>query len=350
METTKIKKKISIYKEYVSDRRTLLTIVALFIAFLLTIALSFGTKFFFKDFNTGDFWTNFAISFALCVYCLYFGIPEGQSLYQKKENGRYKIARDNFLNIRKTTQTKDNEFNQWLEEYYKKNKRDYFNSILSLHGNVNAYVLDLDWNEIDSLSKPFKKNWDGTEFEGRPDTIFRTHTPEQIALIKEIYKGSIKVEKIPNDFFKTIDGKIVSSEYVEQTRDKAKKLKKYGLLVGLRIVLIFLFAFVFASFGIEVAKATSTEQVINQVTNTTSRLWTMVSSFVYGFSVGKVMTMDEASIFEFKYRVNVAFLNDKNFKALTEEEIAQKEYNEFIKENEDGRGEENTEQQTDICD
>ena len=324
------KEHAKIYKEYLSDRRTLLTIVAMTIAFLLTIALSFGTRFFFKDINDSDFWTNFAISFALCVYCLYFGIPEGQSLYQKKENGRYRVARNNFLEVRKTTQTKDNEFNQWLDDYYQKSKRDYYQSILSLHGNVNPYVLDLDLNELDNLSRPYKKCWKDTEFDKRHDTIFRTHTQEQIDLIKKIYRGEIKVEKIPNDFFKTIDGKIVSSEYVEQARDKAKKIKKYAMLIVMRLVLIFLFAIIFASFGIEVAKATSGEQVLNQTVRTLSRIWTMISSFVYGFSIGKTMTMDEASVFEFKYRVNVAFLNDKHFIPLSEEELAEKEYADYM--------------------
>lgn len=320
----------NIYKEYISDRRTLLTIVAMTFGFLLTIALSFGTRFFFKDINDSDFWSNFAISFALCVYCLYFGIPEGKELYQKKDNGRYKIARNEFLTIRKEAQLKDNEFNQWLDQYYEKSKKDYYRSILSLQGTVNPQVLDLDLTEIDNLAKPYKKCWKDTEFEGRKDTIFRTHTQEQIDLIKKIYRGEIKVERIPNDFFKTIDGKVVSSEYVEQARDKSKKMKKYAMLIVMRLVLIFLFAIIFASFGIEVAKATSGEQVLNQTVRTVSRIWTMISSFVYGFSIGKVMCMDEASVFEFKYRVNVAFLNDKHFIAMSEEEIAEKEYADYV--------------------
>ena len=204
-------KKDSIYKEYLSDKKTIFTIFCLSIAFVLVILISFGVNLFFQPLNSSEFLTNLAISFALCVYCLYFGLPEGKNLYQKKQNGRYKIALINFQEIRKKAKIRDNEFNQWLEKYYQENKKDYLVAILTLHGNINPYVLDLDYSELDNLNKPFKKSWEGTEFEGREDTDFRSLNDDQIKIIKEIFEGKIKVEKIPNEFFKTINGKIILS-------------------------------------------------------------------------------------------------------------------------------------------
>ena len=149
--------KDSIYKEYLSDKKTIFTIFCLSIAFVLVILISFGVNLFFQPLDSSEFLTNLAISFDLCVYCLYFGLPEGKNLYQKKQNGRYKIALINFQEIRKKVKIRDNEFNQWLEKYYQENKRDYLVAILTLHGNINTYVLDLDYSELDNLHKTFHK-------------------------------------------------------------------------------------------------------------------------------------------------------------------------------------------------
>ena len=100
-------KKDSIYKEYLSDKKTIFTIFCLSIAFVLVILISFGVNLFFQPLNSSEFLTNLAISFALCVYCLYFGLPEGKNLYQKKQNGRYKIALINFQEIRKKAKIKE---------------------------------------------------------------------------------------------------------------------------------------------------------------------------------------------------------------------------------------------------
>lgn len=313
------------YKEYLSDRKTAFTIVALTLAFVICIFLSFGFQFFIVDFNDGDFWGDLATKFALCVYCLYFGIPEARNLYMKKKEGRYQQARTKFIAIREKAQIQDNAFNQWLTCYYQKNKADYYKNILSLHGNINEKVLDLDYTELDNLKRPYKKSWENTEFEGRPDTYFRTMNDDQINIVKEIFNGKIVVEQIPNDFFKTLNGKVVSSEYVEQSRESRNKTRKYIFLIGNRVLLLFALAFVFAFFGIKRVEGDALTEVVKLFL----RLWTMVSSFVYGFTVGKIMVQDQSTMLEYKTRVNELFLCDTSFKALSEDEMARKEYEKY---------------------
>lgn len=314
------------YKEYLSDKKTIMTMVAMSFAFLFVILLSIGIQFTFRDFNDPSFWTDLAINFALCVYCLYFGIPEAKNLYEKKTGGRYQVATIKFFQARDINSKKDVEFNQWLDKYYKESRKDYFKSILSIHGIENTQVLDLDYYEIDELKRPFKKCWNDTEFKGREDTYFRTLTDEQIAVIKAIYKGEIKVDKIPNDYFKTINGKLVSSEYIERQREQKKQTRKYALLIGYRVLMVFIFAFVFALFGWEQVEGA---KVLESILSLIFRIWTMISSFTYGFAVGKIMTTDKCNVIEYKLRVNELFINDKDFKALSSEELAKKEYDEY---------------------
>lgn len=329
MNKEKIK---GVYKEYFSDRKSIMTIFCLSIAFLLVILMSFGVSFIFQPNIDNGWWSDLAITFALCVYCLYFGIPEAKELYKKKKDGRYQRTKISFVNIRQQVATRDEDFSQWLEGYYQKNKRDYYYSLLSLHGNINKYVLDLDYNELDELLHPYKKNWDNTEFKGREDTYFRTLNVDQVNMIKNIFNGKVGVEKIPDDFFKSMDGSVITSEYVEQARKTRKETAQYVMLIAYRVIAVFVFALVFSIFGMQVSQEEITGAVIlERIINTISRLWTMISSFTYGFAVGKIMTMNEANKLEYKTRVNTEFFNDKDFKPLSTEELAKKEYEEYEK-------------------
>lgn len=313
-------------KGFMKDKSSIMTILGMTIAFILIIALSFGTRFFFRPGIDDSFWGDLCVAFAICVYSLYFGIIESRNHHMKKFEGRYQIAYSDFKKIREQVIPRDNEFNQWLEKYYEKQKQDYYIAILSLHGNINPLVLDLDRSELPNLLKPYKKNWDNTEFEGREDTYFRSLNEEQIKIIEEIFDGKVKVERIPDDYFKTIHGQIILNEYVEQARKLKKDRRNYIIMIFSRLVMVFAFAFVFASFGVRIDEATGKEEILNSIIQTISRIWTMITSFTYGFLVGKQMVVNMCETLEYKVRVNKEFLCDKNFKALSENEIAQIEY------------------------
>lgn len=323
-------KKNSVYSEYLKDRKTIMTMVSMTFAFAIVIILSFGTNFYFRELGS-DFFVDIAVSFALCVYCLFFGVPEGKNLYQKKIGGRYYIARQKFLEVRDTTIKKDFEFDQRLDKYYDDKKLEYFKTLLLSRGIRNIQVLDLDFSELDNLYKPYKKNWKNTEFEGRKDTYFRSLTNEQIEFIKKIFTGKINVDKIPNDYFKTLNGKIILSEYIEQSKSTKRDTIQFIVLVLYRIIMVFAFAFIISGFGFEVITSGDTQVIVSRTVSTLSRLWTMITSFVYGFAVGQIQVSKESDKLEFKTRINIAFLNDKNFVALTEEEINKKAYEEYEK-------------------
>ena len=108
------------------------------------------------------------------------------------------------------------------------------------------------------------------------------------------------------------------------------------MIVG-RLLMVFLFAFVFSAFALEVSNAGSGEEVMQRTITTLSRIWTMASSFVYGLSLGRIMVMDESQTIEYKARVNQEFANDKAFKPLSEEDEAKKEYEEYQRKQEEAK-------------
>lgn len=321
----------NIYKDYFNDRKTLLSIVCLTFAFILVILLSFGANFLLRPLDS-SFLTDTLISIALCIYCLYFGVPQGLDLYKKKENGAYKFSRKWFEEERAKSIKRDNEFNQWLERFYKKNKFDYFYSILTLNGINNRFVLDLDLQDLQYLNNPFKKIWDETEYKGRNPTYFKSMTDSQIELIRNILAGKINVARIPDDFFKTLNGKLLINEYIAQQRREKRNTLTYTLLIASRVIMVILFAYVISSFGLTFLQNPSADQVFTSIWNTLSRIWTMLSSFVYGLSVGKLMVQRQAETLNFKARVNKMFNEDTSLTYVSEEEVAKEEYEKYQKE------------------
>ena len=319
------------------DLNTIMTVFCLSIAFVLTILLSFGARFLFKPSFDSAFWGDLAVSSALCVYCLYFGVPEGRNFYQKKENGRYQNALNQFKDIRTQVGGKDYAFTQWLEKYYQSNKRDFYRAVLSSHGNINYQVLDLDIHEIDLLRKPYKKSWEETEFKGRKDTYFRSLDEKQIKLVQNIFAGKVTFARIPDDFFKTMNGKVITSEYAKQAEENKKRQATYFIMILGRLIMIGVIAFVFNAFALEISKAEGGEEIMQRTISTVSRVWTMASSFVYGLSLGRVMVLDDSRTIEYKARVNAEFLADKDFKPLNEEELAKAEYDKYSKEMEEAK-------------
>jgi hypothetical protein len=336
--------KDSKYIEIIKDRQSIITILALSLAFVFSTILGFGARFYVHAITDTSFWSDLALSFILCVYCLYFGIPEAKNFYQKLIGGKYQNALKEFKLVRQETRKRDFEFGQWLTKLYQDEKDAYFHEILSVAGITNKQVLDLQITELNELKKPYLKTWENTEFEGREPTFFRAMTRHQISIIRAVMKGDISFSRIPDSFFKTAGNKIVTSEY-KQKANSSKESLTYGFLIANRVVMVFVFAFATTIIGIRFAeiKETTTStvlpdgtvveetisvgsQVLANLVDTISRYWTMISSFVYGFSLGRLMVTKDTDKLEYKTDTSYSFLNDTNFVAKTEQEVAIDEY------------------------
>lgn len=312
------------YIDYYSDKTTLLRMFSLSLAFALVVLLSFGARFFInKEWNTPSFWGDFGFSASLAVYCIFLSIPEAKDNYKKKAGGRYQSSVLAFRQARERAKEREAAFDQWLDRYYAQQRDDYFRQLLSAAGIRKEEALRLDLSEIGLLDKPYKKEWrEGGE------TYFPTMTKEQRKLLRDILSGKVSVRKIPNDAFRTMGGKIAANEYVEQSRKEGRQAASYAALIAGRLLLMFIVSFLLAIFGIRLAESSSAEQAINQTIQTIGRIWTMATSYVYGFSIGRTMVADEADRIDFKTRVNEAFASDGGFEPADEEEELRRAFEE----------------------
>lgn len=309
-----MKKGIQKYLDYYNDKTTILRFASMSLVFLLVILLGFGVRFYVAtSFDAADFWGDLGFSMALCIYCMFLGVPEARDAYKKKIDGRYQKAIADFAEIRKSVLPLDEGFDEWLDKFYLDQRLDYFKQLLTVKGVNNYRILDLGLDELDSLKGKYEKTWDdGTV------TTFKPMTDDQIELVRDILTGKIKVKKIPNDAFKTANGKIISNEYVTQSKRDQRNGITYAVLVAGRLLLMVLISVFLVLFGIKMSDASDKEEVLNQIIDTLGRLWTMVSSYMYGFSIGRMMVTNECDQIEFKTRVNHRFLNDSDFKTAQE--------------------------------
>lgn len=309
-----MKKGIQKYLDYYNDKTTILRFASMSLVFLLVILLGFGVRFYVAtSFDAADFWGDLGFSMALCIYCMFLGVPEARDAYKKKIDGRYQKAIADFTEIRKSVLPLDERFDEWLDRFYLDQRLDYFKQLLTVKGVNNYRILDLGLDELDSLKGKYEKTWDdGTV------TAFKPMTDDQIELVRDILTGKIKVKKIPNDAFKTANGKIISNEYVTQSKRDQRNGMTYAVLVAGRLLLMVLISVFLVLFGIKMSDASDKEEILNQVIDTLGRIWTMLSSYMYGFSIGRMMVTNECDQIEFKTRVNHRFLNDSNLKSAQE--------------------------------
>lgn len=314
------------------DISSVFTIFCLSIALVLIVIMSFGARFFYRPGVDDSFWGDLAFLCAITIYSLYFGISEGKKYFEKKEGGRYQVSIADFKAARKQVKEKDFTFEQWLDVYYQREKKDYFISLVTeKSSHINAMVFDLDYNELDKLENPYLKNWDDTDFKGRAPTVFRSLTKEQIRYIKRIFEGKVKFAKIPASYFKTYDTKVARSEYKQHAEEsKRESLQTVGL-IGYRLVMLFLTQLIFAIFGIKIMMSESTEEVLENIYNTFSRVMNLATGFSWGWMIGRLLIIRNAQKIEYKTRINEQFLSDKTFEGISEEELAQKEYADYLR-------------------
>lgn len=312
-----MKKGIQKYLDYYNDKTTILRFASMSLVFVLVILLGFGARFYLAtSFDAEDFWGDLGFSMALCIYCMFLGIPEAKDAYRKKVDGRYQKAMTDFAEIRKSVLPEDERFDAWLDQFYLDQRLDYFKQLLTVKGINNYKVLDLGIDELPNLAVAYEKEWeDGSK------TKFKAMTEEQIKLVSDILTGKIKVKKIPNDAFKTANGKIISNEYVTQSKRDGRNSMTYALLVAGRLLLMIVISVFLVLFGIKMSESSTGEEILNQVIDTLGRIWTMLSSYMYGFSIGRMMVTNECDQIEFKTRVNHRFLNDKGFQIPEEQTI-----------------------------
>ena len=285
------------------------------------------------------YWVNLSIQVAVSIFGMIAGKQAGDDMGRNAPDGQYRTTLRNYGVI--ISRIKELEIyaylSDWLVIYREKKLKEKIKNLLYENGIKQLEVLDLDFSELDCLlEKGYMKDWSQTPYrakyfnekEEKSITYFVSYTREQIALIRFIKEGKVKVSEVPISFF--------ISAINESTKDmwesSAKANKKKGLYLGSS----YLYKIISLAF-VSVMTA-GLEPLINGGTNqsqvwldTISRIFTLILAVVWGFFIGMELVKIDLNYLEFKQEILNLYLEEyrnKIFVPKSVEEKAKEQYKE----------------------
>lgn len=332
-------------ESYGFTKRSLYAIGGILGCFALTIALSItGTDFDPAIFLTWNYWVSMVIQYGIAIFSMITGRQIGDDTQRNARNGQYRRELNNYKAEYDTIRQRKayEHFPKWLNEYREKKRVEETKELLADWGIYQEAVLDLDISELDNLSKPYRKDWTGTEHyekylkpNGESKTTFKSLTDEQIQIVKEIMKGAIKVPPLdPAYFMNALKG---SSTDEWRRAAKADKKKGWKVATGYVYKLGMMLAISVALNGL-VPTPYGDAQATTIVFNIVQRIFTMVTATTWGVFMGfKIVEMDMGFLTYKTYMLHkyIDEFSSGAFKVETIEEQANREYMESLEVNED---------------
>jgi hypothetical protein len=314
-------------KKY-SDKKTVLAFLSFIIVLAITI-LSSIPEFVIKpeQILTTKFLTKLLMTLIIGVTALVcFILIGGTSNGMNPVSEIYK-AREAFR-----TSAKDiidhyySAFKQWIERVRRPAKQIEVNKRVLRHiGITNLNYLDLDECDLRDLVKAPNKEL-GDKYG------VRQITEDQFKVIMAIKEGKTSLKFLNVDDYlleKTIGVDLTDEELLVNQFKKRNWI--FSEKVGSRILILVVVAVTFGCIGWSTIQTIGEDTSVAQRTFTIiwdilTKLATAISSAFIGFIDGGKFNDFDASYLQIKSNIHVQFREDKEFKPLTEQELAKEEY------------------------
>ena len=311
-------------------RKSLYSFFSIAICIILIIVLSITqatfNKEFYKDIN---YWIDLGIQVALCIFGITTGIQVGDDINRNNPKGRFRLVLGNYVVIYTYIDSKKmfSFFDDWLERYRELKQQKKIFTCLKENGIHQLEVLDLDFEDLEKLKKPFKKEWKGTTFYKKyyksdtqnSCTYFMSYTEGQIEIIKQCKSGFVKVSKLSSSFF--MDS--INKYQTDMWESAAHSHQKKSLYVSLNTIyrIIGLTAFSFISCGLEPLQGASGTQVILSLV---TRLFSLATAIIWGIYTGMELVKIDISYLEYKTQMLTQYRDEIELKVFVPTSIEQK--------------------------
>lgn len=303
-------------KKTITNRKIMLGASAILVCVFLIAVCSFvpfiidPTKW-----GTNEFITDELITIAIVISSMVGAIFIGQASNAQNEQSRIAKARSEFMKTVEVVNQNVNRFIQWVKSIMQPNdlesiKRRKLRAI----GVEDLSVIDLEYAEIKALLEtPQKYN----------DRYYKGLSAMQIKEILKI-KGETKIKLVEPDYYLSIKNIIDNRTISERSTSEATKKGLYMTrsIVG-KVMITIITSMIFASL---MRDLTSSVDQAEAWTKFLARLWSMVSSIFMGYIVGGQMNDIDAEYVEMRTEVHRKYLQDTNFKGLSQQEEAKQEY------------------------
>jgi len=326
---------IKMAKQY-SDKKTVLAFLSFILVLAITI-LSSIPEFVINPSQvlTTKFVTKLIMTLVIGVTSLVCFILIGGTSNSLNQVSEIYKARDSFRTSAKDII--DNHyaaFKQWVERVRRPAKQKEVNQRVLRHiGITNMMYLDLDESTLRDLVKAPNKEL-GEKYG------VRQITQEQFDVIM-----AIKTGKTAMKFLSVDDYVLEKTMGIEQTDEEVlvNQFKKrnwmFGERVGSRVLIIVVVAVTLGCIGWSTLDSMAEDMTVAQRTFTIiwdvlTKLATAISSAFIGFIDGGKFNDFDASYLQVKVNVHSQFKADKDFKPLSEQELAKEEFIKYHQEQE----------------
>lgn len=331
-------------EKYGITRKTMYSGLSIFACMALIIVLSVTQAYFDPNkVRTIAYWVSLMIQVAICIFGMISGKQAGDDISRNLPNGRYRVSLGSYSLV--INSIKDMGLyayiGDWLEDYRERKLQQKIRMALGDHGIKQPEVLDLDFSELDELKNPgYRKDWEGTPYrakywkdgEDKSYTYFVSYTEDQIAFIRFVKKGGVKVSHLPSTFFVSVFSESEKDEWESSAKAAKKKGMYLGLNYGYRVVGMVLFNILLT--GLEVMTVDGGEGAARMWMAMISRIATLIMSYVWGTFVGMNIVKIDNEYLDFKTSTMTQFTEEYKkgiYKIHTVEERAKEAYDERMR-------------------
>ena len=317
------------------NRKVALGVFSLFMCLGLIVVCSF-VPFVIKPENwqTNEFLTDELIISAIVIMSMVSVMFIGQAGNAQNPNSRLAKARVEFFSsVKDVIKRGVNAFRQWIRKILQpediqtiKERR------LRNLGIDDVLILELDDVQLVELSTaaqrypiPTAKNEDDQK--GR---YFKKISLDQLKGIREIKKAGYSIRFVEPEYYLSVKNLTDTRTVSERAVNEGKKKTFYlSSSIVSKLLMTIVSAMIFASLVRDLSQSVDQAAAWAKFM---SRLWAMITSSFMGYIVGTQMNDIDAEYIEMRIQVHTRYMQDDQFKPLTQQEEARKEFVERVKE------------------
>ena len=284
--------------------------------------------------QTNEFLTDELLICAIVIMSMVSTIFIAQAGNAQNEKSRIAKARvEFFASLKKIIDKNVNAFRQWVRKILQpediqtiKERR------LRNLGIDDLLILELDDEQLLELSKKAQKYaiLTAKDEEDKKGRYFKKISEEQYKGILSIKKTEYRIKFVEPEYYLSVknltDTRTISERAVNEGRKKRFVLSSSILS---KLVMTVVSAMIFASL---VRDLTATVDQATAWAKFASRVWAMLTSSFMGYIVGTQMNDIDAEYIEMRIQVHTRYLQDTNFKPLSQQDEAKQEFIERVKE------------------
>lgn len=284
--------------------------------------------------QTNEFLTDELIISAIVIMSMVSVIFIGQAGNAQNPNSRVAKTRVEFFSSLKIVTEKNvNAFRQWVR---KRLQPEDIQTIkerkLRELGIDDLLILELDNNQLFELTNaaqryPIPR---AESLEDQKGRYFRQITKEQYKGILSVKRTEFNIHFVEPEYYLSVKNLTDTRTVSERAINESKKKRFYlSSSIISKLIITVVSAMIFASL---VRDLSATVDKAAAWAKFVSRLWAMITSSFMGYIVGCQINDIDAEYIEMRVQVHTRYLQDAEFKPLTQQEEARQEFVNRIKE------------------